>query len=177
VTVFIAMLRGINVSGRNKLPMADLRALVTDIGGTHVQTYIQSGNVVFTSRKSASVMSKALESGIEHALGNRVPVLVRTKEELGALVQKNPYRRGGDPKALHVTFMDAAPDADAVVSLAERGADGDEFQVVGREVFLHCPNGYGNTKLTNALFEKKFGSSATTRNWKTVMTLLEMAGT
>jgi uncharacterized protein (DUF1697 family) len=173
------MLRGINVSGRNKLAMADLRALVAAAGGGDVQTYIQSGNAVFTSRRSASAVARALEAGIEEALGNRVPVVMRSREELEAVLGANPFLSPGqDIASLHVTFLNEAPNPAAVVaaiSARSKATDPDAFEVVGREVFLRCPHGYGNTKLTNAFFEKKLGSEATTRNWKTVTTLVEMA--
>jgi uncharacterized protein (DUF1697 family) len=172
------MLRGVNVSGRNRLAMEDLRALVADAGGTDVETYIQSGNAVFRSRRSPSVLIAALESGLEGALGTRVPVLVRTKDELEGLTKTNPFiARREDVGVLHVTFLGAAPDAEAVAAAQARSVGGsDEFEVVGRQVYLRCPDGYGNTKLTNAFFEKTLGSVATTRNWRTVTKLLSMAG-
>jgi len=175
MTIYVAMLRGINVSGRNRLAMADLRSLVVDAGGQDVQTYIQSGNAVFTSRSSPSAVVTALQSKLRDALGTSVPVLVRTKEELEVVIETNPFVATKDPKTLHVTFMGAVPDPAAVESAATKRADADELRVVGREVYLHCPDGYGNTKLTNAFFEKRFGSEATTRNWTTVTKLVELA--
>jgi uncharacterized protein (DUF1697 family) len=176
MTVYVAMLRGINVSGRNKLSMEALRGMVTAAGGRDVQTYIQSGNAVFTSGKSPSVLAQALESSLESTLGNKVPVLVRTKEELEAVTRSNPFvKRGEDVKTLHVTFMGARPGADAVAAVSGKRSDADELRVIGREVYLHCPDGYGTTKLTNAFFEKKLGSEATTRNWTTVTKLVELA--
>jgi uncharacterized protein (DUF1697 family) len=171
------MLRGINVSGRNRLAMEDLRRLVTDAGGTGVRTYIQSGNAVFTSRRSEAAVTRALESALEGALGAKVPVLVRSSDELDAVVETNPFvHRGEDPGVLHVTFLGAVPDDATVGAVTGRGADDDEFLVIGREVYLRCPQGYGRTKLTNTFFERTLGSPATTRNWKTVTKLVEMAG-
>jgi uncharacterized protein (DUF1697 family) len=176
MTIYIAMLRGINVSGRNALAMDDLRALVTDIGGAGVQTYIQSGNAVFRSRRSPSAIVGSLESGLESLLGTTVPVLLRTKDELDGVITTNPFvRRRADLGTLHVTFLGAVPDPESVVTATQKRVTGDEFEVIGREVFLRCPAGYGNTKLTNTFFEKKLGSAATTRNWKTVTTLAAMA--
>jgi uncharacterized protein (DUF1697 family) len=176
MTTYVAMLRGINVSGRNKLSMEDLRALIVASGAQDVRTYIQSGNAVFTSRRSPSTVVETLERDLESALGNRVPVLLRTTEELEAVIDANPFvGRGEDPKVLHVTFMGTVPSAAALKALSDKRVDADEFQVVGRQVYLFCPNGYGNTKLTNAFFEKKLGSQATTRNWRTVTTLVELA--
>jgi uncharacterized protein (DUF1697 family) len=176
VTTYVAMLRGINVSGRNKLPMEDLRALLAAAGAKDVRTYIQSGNAVFTSRRSPSTLADTLERALEGALGNKVPVLLRTVEELEAVVDANPFvARGEDAKVLHVTFMGEAPTAVAVKAIRGQRADADECEVIGRQVYLFCPGGYGNTKLTNTFFEKKLGSPATTRNWKTVTTLVALA--
>jgi uncharacterized protein (DUF1697 family) len=176
VTTYVAMLRGVNVSGRNALPMDDLRALVAEAGGTDVQTYIQSGNAVFRSRRSPSVLIRSLESGLESVLGATVPVLLRTKEELDGVIKANPFvRRGEDVGSLHVTFLGAAPEPATAAAVVQPRGDDDEFQVVGREVYLFCPHGYGNTKLTNTFFEKKLGSRSTTRNWRTVTTLVSMA--
>jgi uncharacterized protein (DUF1697 family) len=176
MTTFVAMLRGINVGGRNRLAMQDLRALVSAAGGSDVRTYIQSGNAVFASRRSSSAIVGALQVQLEEVLGSRVPVLVRTRAELDAVIDTNPFvRRGDDPKVLHVTFLGAVPGAGAVRTAQTKRADGDECLVVGREVYLSCPNGYGTTKLTNTFFEREFGSEATTRNWTTVVKLADLA--
>jgi uncharacterized protein (DUF1697 family) len=181
MTTYVAMLRGVNVSGRNKLAMDDLRAVVTAAGGSEVRTYIQSGNAVFQSRGSAAALVGLLETGLERLMGRAVPVLVRTRQELEAVVDTNPFgRRAAAPKALYVTFMGAVPVAAAAASVVEtvRGrGEADELEVIGREVYLLCPNGYGSTKLTNAFFEKRLGSSATTRNWATVTKLVELTQT
>jgi uncharacterized protein (DUF1697 family) len=176
MSTYVAMLRGINVSGRNRLAMEDLRRLVTDAGGTDVRTYIQSGNAVFKSGTSAGAIVTALEGALARALGTKVPVLVRSEKELESVLRKNPYiGRGEDEARLHVTFMGSAPKAADVKSARSVDAGADDFVVVGRQVYLLCPGGYGKTKLTNAFFEKRFGSEATTRNWKTVARLVEMA--
>jgi uncharacterized protein (DUF1697 family) len=174
MTTLVAMLRGINVSGRNALAMEDLRAIVVDVGGKDVQTYIQSGNAVFTSGRSPAAIVKALESRLNELLGNRVPVLVRTKDELDRVIEVNPFLPRHDPKVLHVTFMDTAPDPATVESIATTRTD-DQLRVIGREVYLLCPNGYGKTKLTNTFLERRFGSEATTRNWRTITTLAHLA--
>jgi|HubBroStandDraft_1064217.scaffolds.fasta_scaffold379023_2 uncharacterized protein (DUF1697 family) len=179
MTMYVAMLRGVNVSGRNKLAMEDLRAVVTAAGGSEVRTYIQSGNAVFHSRRSVPALVGALETALERLVGSNVPVLVRTRQELEAVLDTNPFvPRVAEPKALHVTFMGAVPGAAAAASVVDavRGrGEADDLEVIGREVYLLCPNGYGNTKLTNAFFERRLGSSATTRNWATVTKLVELA--
>jgi len=176
MTTYVAMLRGVNVGGRNKLSMEDLRTLLIAAGAKDVRTYIQSGNAVFTSRRSPSTLVETLESDLEGTLGTKVPVLPRTVDELEVVIDANPFvARGEDAKALHVTFMDEVPTSVALESVRGKRADADEFAVIGRHVYLFCPDGYGSTKLTNTFFEKKLGSPATTRNWKTVTTLVEMA--
>jgi uncharacterized protein (DUF1697 family) len=174
MTTFVVMLRGINVSGRNRLAMDDLRGIIADSGGTDVQTYIQSGNAVFLSDRPSSAVVTSLETGLRDLLGNRVPVLVRTKEELARVIAVNPFLPRHDPKILHVTFMAAEPDPAAVASVGTTKTDVDQLQVIGREVYLLCPDGYGKTKLTNTFFERRLGSGATTRNWKTITTLGRM---
>jgi uncharacterized protein (DUF1697 family) len=176
MTTYVAMLRGINVSGRNALSMEDLRAVVAAAGGRDVRTYIQSGNAVFSHRGAAPSVVEQLRQGLRRAVGTEIPVLLRTARELDDVIGANPFlRRGAEAGSLHVTFMGAVADPASVEVAGRRKADGDEFEVIGREVYLLCPNGYGRTKLTNAFFEKRLGSEATTRNWKTVTTLVDMA--
>ncbi|MGH9018727.1 MAG: DUF1697 domain-containing protein [Acidimicrobiales bacterium] len=178
MTRYAAMLRGINVSGRNRLPMDRLRTMVENAGGSDVETYIQSGNAVFTSRRSEAAVVKALEAELAGAFDATVPVLVRSAADLAAVVGANPFlgRRGTDPGMLHVTFLGAAPTPAAEAVVVARKASPDELAVVGRQVYLRCPQGYGRTKLTNTYLQTTLGGPATTRNWKTVVTLLSMAG-
>lgn len=173
MTTYVALLRGINVGGKNKVKMADLRALVESLGYERVQTYIQSGNIVFdSSTRSAGKVVDAISGAITRDLALDVTVLVRTAAELDALLATNPLdRRGVDTTKLHVTFLASAPAAARVRELDDVDQSPDEFAIVGREVYVHCPNGYGNTKLNNTLFEKRLGVAATTRNWRTVQTL------
>ena len=178
MAVFVAMLRGINVSGKNKIKMAELQALVEGLGHADVITYIQSGNVVFTSAaKNAMGLAPAIEQRIKRDFDLDVGVVVRTKAELGKVLAGNPFvRAGADLSKLHVTFLANKPDAALVRALRDHSSPPDEFEVVGREVFLHCPGGYGNTKLNNAFWERKLKVAATTRNWNTVTKLFDLAG-
>ena len=175
---YVAMLRGINVGARNKIKMTDLDALFVGLGHTAVVTYIQSGNVVFESRsKSAAALASGIEARITRDLGLDVRVLMRTSAELTKVLRVNPFlKSGADPARLHVTFLDAVPDAELARAVGEYDAGVDEFRVTGREVFLHCPDGYGNTKINNGFFEKRLKAIATTRNWNTVNKLVELAG-
>jgi uncharacterized protein (DUF1697 family) len=155
--------------------MADLRALVEELGGEEVQTYLQSGNVVFRRRSSPSRLEEALAQSIRRAFGLDVTVLVLTAERLAKIVADNPFvARGADPAALHVTFLASRPDPKRVRRLSDGNFDPEELHVVGDAVYLHCPNGYGRTKLSNAFLEKQLAIRATTRNWKTVTMLAEL---
>jgi uncharacterized protein (DUF1697 family) len=174
---YVALLRGINLGARNKLAMGDLRALVEALGGEDVETYVQSGNVVFTSGADAGTLERGLADEIGRAHGLEVPVLVRSAGELNTIVRKNPFlRAGADEKSLHVTFLDEKPQQALVKKLDPSLSSPDELRVAGREVYLLCPNGYGRSKLSNAFFEKRLDVVATTRNWRTVRTLAELAG-
>ena len=177
MTSFVAMLRGVNVGARNKIKMSDLEALFVGLGHTAVVTYIQSGNVVFKSRsKSSTTVARGIEERIVHDLGLDVHVLVRTHDDLAALARANPFlKSGADGARLHVTFLADRPGAELVRAVSSFDAGVDEFCVIGREVYLHCPNGYGKTKINNGFFEKRLAAIATTRNWNTVTKLLELA--
>jgi uncharacterized protein (DUF1697 family) len=170
---YVALLRAINLGSRNKVSMAELRTLLAEVGADEVTTYVQSGNVVFTSAvRSAAKLERTIERQIERDLGLTVTVLVRRDAEVAALVAGNPF---DDPTTVHVTFLAEKPSAARVRSLDPARSPGDEFRVAGREVYLHCPNGYGRSKFSNAYFEKKLGVAATTRNWRTVTKLAELA--
>jgi uncharacterized protein (DUF1697 family) len=170
----VALLRGINLGARNKVSMADLRTLFADLGAEEVVTYVQSGNVVFrSSGLRQAELARAIEKRIERDLRLRIRVLLRTKAQLGKVLGANPFAKR-DPSTLHVTFLAAAPSRAAVRELEGKAFEPDEFRVVGSEVYLHCPNGYGKSKLSNAFFEQALDVAATTRNWRTVTKLAEL---
>jgi uncharacterized protein (DUF1697 family) len=176
---FVAMLRSINVGGRNRMAMADLRGLMSSLGFGDVATYVQSGNVIFTAVGSPANASRAIERRITADLGLTVPVVVRSKQQLRGALGSNPFSSlDVDPKTVHVTFLADRPDPQGVRDLQERtGQFGDDrFEVIGTHVFLYCPGGYGETTLNNSYLERRLGVTATTRNWRTVTTLAEMAG-
>ncbi|HKW45327.1 MAG TPA: DUF1697 domain-containing protein [Candidatus Eremiobacteraceae bacterium] len=175
---YIAMLRGINVSGHNVIPMAVLRELCEALGYTNVKTYVQSGNVIFDSRDdSAKSAAKRVEAKILSALGHEVPAIIQTRGEMRDVIAANPFvkQKGIDPRGLHITFLPKVPTADGVKLLESRDAGPDRFAVIGRQVYLFCPQGYGKSKLSNSAIEKAFGVPTTTRNWKTVNMLMELA--
>jgi len=172
------MLRGINLGSRNKVAMATLRTVLAEsLGYDDVVTYIQSGNVVFKTGDKASAVEKAIHDGIAREFGLDIAVFVRTKAQLKKAVDANPFLKAGkDADTLHVMFLDAKPAAAKAKELTGKDWAGDEIAVVGTEAYLHCPNGYGRSKLGNAYVEKQLGVGATTRNWRTMKKLLELAG-
>jgi len=173
---YVAMLRGVNVGGK-QIKMTALSALFSDLGYDDVVTYIQSGNVVFTSSsRGADALTRAIEGRIMRDLRMDVRVLLRSRADLERVQRANPLlRTGADPAKLHVTFLATKPAPALVRAAGELDFGADEFRVVGREVYVHCPNGYGRTKINNKFFEKKLQAAATTRNWNTVNKLLDLA--
>ena len=177
--VHVLLLRGINVSGRNRVPMADLRALVTALGYEDVATYVQSGNLVCSGRGGPDRAAAQVADALARELDVTVPVVGRSAAHWAHVVATNPLARlEDDPKKLHVTFLDGVPDPARVADLADAAAAfaPERLEVVGAEVFLHCPGGYGETPLSNAFLEKRLGRVATTRNWRTVGALADLAG-
>jgi uncharacterized protein (DUF1697 family) len=160
--------------------MEDLKALFERLDFSRVSTYIQSGNVIFkTSRKiSISVLSEEIEKAIEEKYHFHVPVIIRTADEMLKILSLNPFinEEGVDREKLHVTFLDQYPQHKVVSTVQTQDLSPDRFRIIGSEVYLYCPGGYGNTKLSNTFFEKKLNVRATTRNWKTVGKLAELAG-
>lgn len=174
--VHVALLRGINVGGKNKLPMKDLSALFVAAGCEGVRTYIQSGNVIFSASPTvAEGLSARIAEQIAARFGYRTPVILRTAEQLRDLVIHNPYVAAGMPEdGLHVLFLADEPGPDRVAALDPGRSPGDTFVVRGREIFLHLPGGVADSKLTNAYFEAKLDTVSTGRNWRTVKALLTM---
>jgi uncharacterized protein (DUF1697 family) len=171
----VALLRGINVGGKNRLPMKDLSQMFAEAGCADVRTYIQSGNVVFRAKPAiARRVSGAVASAIVKRFGFQAPVQTRTADELRAVASKNPFlRKGDDTDLLHVAFLADVPRSPQ--PLDPKRSPPDEFVLQGREIFLRLPNGVARSKLTNAYFDSKLGTISTLRNWRTVLTLLEMA--
>lgn len=175
-SVFVALLRGINVGGKNKLPMKELVVMFEREGCTKVRNYIQSGNVVFEAAPSVvTALPGRLEKAISRRFAYDVPILVRSAAELATVVGTNPFVRPGvDPKRLHVAFLADSPAKSHVSSLDGARSPGDEFTLLGREIYLHLPNGAGKSKFTNAYFDSKLKTTSTIRNWATVNRLLQM---
>ncbi len=175
---YVALLRGINVGGKNKLPMADLAAMFDGAGCSDVKTYIQSGNVIFRATEvRASRIHGVITKSIADRFGLRVPVIMRQAAELHAVARGNPFlHAGADPETLHVIFLADRPDAAKVKALDPKRSPPDAFEVRGREIYLRCPNGAARTKLTNDYFDTRLATTSTMRNWRTVLKLVEMSG-
>jgi len=176
---FISVLRGINVSGQKKILMADLKELYAALNFKNITTYIQSGNVVFKtdSKLSNQDLAKEIEKAIQQKYSFAVPVIIRRADELAQVVGANPFLSDStiDTEKLHVTFLAEIPQESNLEKLNTFNYPPDQFAVIGQEVYLHIPERYGNTKLSNSFFETKLKVSATTRNWKTVQQLNQMA--
>jgi uncharacterized protein (DUF1697 family) len=182
---YVALLRGINVGGRNKVAMADLRHVAESLGHTEVVTYIQSGNMVFTSPDaSAGGLADALEQAIAERLGVQPAVVVLSHAELAQVIADNPFPDVTTPKCLHAVFRrdDLGPEGIAAVAAAEQRAQAkgsqDEAVVVGRTLFMHTPDGMGRSELAAQLSRASAQAAGTARNWATVtklMTMLESA--
>ncbi len=165
-----------NVGGR-QVNMKRLKEVFADLGLSDVATYVQSGNVVFRAGKQPS--AKSLEVAIEAAFGLDVTVILRTAREMAEVLNGNPYLAadaGADRSRLYVTFLADQPEKGALDGVDVEKYAPDEFQLVGRELYLHYPNGYGRTKLSNDFFERRTKLRATTRNWNTVTKLVELSG-
>jgi uncharacterized protein (DUF1697 family) len=181
----VALLRGINVGGRNKVAMADLRDVVAGLGHTDVSTYIQSGNVLFTADPGDAGTS-ALAAAITGTLGVNAPVVVVSRDELAEAIAANPFPDEADPKRVHAVMLSAAPGAEAAAkideALARSAAKGarDELATVGRTLYLHTPDGFGNSELAAAVLRivtsPRAGVTGTARNWATMTRLLDLCG-
>ncbi|MHC1782496.1 MAG: DUF1697 domain-containing protein [Anaerolineaceae bacterium] len=179
MTTFVALLRGINVSGHNSIQMPALKSLFEGLGFSNVRTYLQSGNVVFDSHPDDwTALSTAIPDEIEKVLGLRLPVIIRSAKEMETLLDGNPFinERNLDPAGLYVTFLQYPTNPIFAVALAApAGVGEDEFVLCGMDIYVSCPGGYGRTKLNNNFFENKLKLAASTRNWKTVQAMVEMS--
>ncbi len=181
-TRLVALLRAVNVGGRGLLPMADLRRLTTELGHCEVTTFIQSGNVVFTTERQASSVAVRRQIGddISAAIADhndvRTTVMIRTVDELRAAIDAVPFLADEpDSSKLLIVFLSDPPTDASIASLEPTRFAPDRFDVVGREMFVHFPNGAGKSKFTATYFEKRLGVSGTGRNLNTVRKLIDLA--
>jgi uncharacterized protein (DUF1697 family) len=175
MTFYIALLRGINVGGNKPVKMETLREVCGKLKFCDVKTYVQSGNVVFRASEGDPVkLGRRLEDAIEKTFGHRPPVILRTAEEMRAVMARNPFagRAGIEPAKLLVTFLHEAPGAEVRGKLLALAAPPEEMHLDGRELYLYCPNGYSKTVLPVAKVDRLL--QGTGRNWNTVTKLVEM---
>jgi uncharacterized protein (DUF1697 family) len=173
---YVALVRGINLLGYRRISMPDLEALFTSSGAKNVRSYIQSGNVIFDAPATALKKIAAhvdREMNAHHGFGCHLTT--RTQPELEAIVAANPFAdRVCDGKTLHIVFLSDTPTAENLAKLDPNRSPGDEFRVIGREVFLYLPNGMARTKLSNQWLDSRLKTTSTVRNWNTVRKLAEM---
>jgi uncharacterized protein (DUF1697 family) len=167
MTVFIALLRSVNVGGTGKLPMSDLRAMCEDAGFSKIRTYIASGNVLFETNLSETKVKAALEKRVKAYAGRAVPVLVRTAAEMAAIAKANPFKKT-DPARTVAIFLDDAPARDTIANV--KGQTIEEIKLGKREIYVHYGDGIGNTKLRIPA-----AATGTARNLNTVSKLAVMA--
>lgn len=175
---YISILRGINVSGHRIIKMEKLRQIYTDLGFENVKSYIQSGNVIFECKESDDKkLAEIIEREISTVFSYEVPVIVIELNKLKQIISENPFLNDDSKNTdfLHITFLSDLPTKDSLDKIIDGQYQNDEFKVVDKSVYLYCPNGYGKTKLTNKFFEDKLKVTATTRNWKTIKELINMA--
>jgi uncharacterized protein (DUF1697 family) len=176
--VAISLLRGINVGGHNCIKMEPLRAMYESLGLRDVQSYVQSGNIVFrTTARDLAPLARRIESKIEQTFGFRPAVVIRSPSELREVIRRNPFtaRPEIEPNRLLITFLAADPSQEAREKMLATKADPEELRIEGREVYAYFPNGVGRAKLSPALIEKTLKTPGTGRNWNTVVKLIEMA--
>lgn len=175
---YIAILRGINVGGKRKILMKDLKLLFERMEFTEITTYIQSGNVIFHSNdeRNKAELEDQLQQSILTTFGFEVPVILRTAEDLNEAISENPfYQEDNEIERLHLTFLKDIPSPENLLKTEQYDHSPDKFVLVDNHAFVYCSGKYHESKLTNKFFESKLKTSATTRNWKTVLKLSELA--
>lgn len=173
--IYIVLLRGINVSGQKKIKMAELRLVLENMGLVNVQTYIQSGNIVFEHESNdKSELEKMVYQAIKKNFGFDVPVLVLESKDVGRILGESPYQVDGENR-LYYVLLKTAPLEDLKSAFNALKFDQEDFHITDSCVYLYCKNGYGNAKLNNNLIERKLKVEATTRNHKTMLKLLELS--
>jgi len=174
--IYIALFRGINVGGKNMLPMKELVAILEDLGSRNIKSYIQSGNAVFASQKTdTSQLSKKISVEIKLRRGFEPYVLLLELDDIERVIRKNPFPEAEtDPKALHVGFLASAPKNPDLKALESLKSDSERFRLIDNVFYLHAPEGVGRSKLA-ARAEKLLGVPMTDRNWRTVCKIREMA--
>lgn len=175
---YVALLRGINVGGRNKLPMAEVRSVCSALGWDEVETYIQSGNVLFTAEKKGAELEIELEQAIEQHFRLDVPVIVRSADDWSTYLGTNPFPEASatEPNLVMLALSKNGMNPETAKSLQERAGAGERLEEAKGALWIFYPNGSGRSKLSPALLDRAAGSAVTTRNWRTVLKLAELLG-
>jgi uncharacterized protein (DUF1697 family) len=167
------------MAGHNKIKMTDLAAFYKKLGFKDAETYIQSGNVIFSDNEDLRVpdIASEIEIGIQRRFRYNIPVLIRTIREMKRTISVNPFlaEKDFDPSKLAVMFLSEMPADDQIQKVINVNYPPDKFKIIGKEIFIYCPNGFGKTKLYTNFFEKKMNVKATGRSWKTIKAILEIA--
>jgi uncharacterized protein (DUF1697 family) len=173
---FIALLRGINVGGSNRIPMSNLRTLCGELGWSNVQTYIQSGNLVFSASGKAAALEAKLQRAIESHFGFSISVIVRSAADWPAYIESNPFLDAckKEPHLVMLCLSKISPKPDAAKNLLERAKSGERIIQSGNALWIHFAGGVARSKLSPALLDRIVGSPVTARNWLTVLKLQEM---
>ena len=178
MTTYIALLRGVNVSGQKILSMESLKTVLSEAGFKNVNTYIQSGNIIFNFDETDKVkIGNTISQLIKEKFSFDVTTIILTSQELQIYMDGNPFLKENDtdPKQLYFTFLETQPIKELVEKIKTFDFSPDRFIVFNHIIYVNCPNGYGKTKINNQFFEKKLKVNATTRNLNTVKKLLELA--
>jgi uncharacterized protein (DUF1697 family) len=175
--VYITFLRGVNMAGHSKIKMTSLQSLYKKLGYKDAVTYIQSGNVVFSSSENEDIIAGRIEKGILEEFGHNVPVMIRELKEIENIIQSNPFLgiKDFDPSRSAVIFLYSKPDKVQISKMEGINYPPDRYEISGREIFIYCPNGFGRTKLYTNFFEDKMKVTGTARNWKTIYAVREIA--
>jgi uncharacterized protein (DUF1697 family) len=175
---YAALLRSVNVAGHGRLSMTELTDSFVALGHRDVTTYIQTGNVLFVSpKKSVAALTKAIERQLEEDFGTTPAVILRTVPELAQVMKASPFpAQGANPSRHHVTFLAEAPSPERLAAFTPPESGRDELVIMEREVYVHTPDGYADSKLTGTMLERRLGVVSTTRNWNTVTKLCALAG-
>ena len=176
---YISFLRGVNMAGHNSISMTNLTVLFKDLGFSDAETFIQSGNVIFTHSKELRIndLTLKIEDAILQKFNYNVPVMIRTISELQKLIPVNPFltEENFNPSKMAVIFLHEDPSEAQVQKVINLDYPPDKFKIIGINIFIYCPNGFGRTKLYTNFFENKMKVKGTSRNWKTITTLIDIA--
>jgi uncharacterized protein (DUF1697 family) len=179
VATYISLLRGVNMAGHNQIRMTDLALLMKKTGFKDAETYIQTGNIIFSSPDDLTEIeiTSKIEEAIYKKFGSKISAIVRTEKEMRKTSELNPFlsEKDFDPAKMAVLFLTEKPSDGQVEKVANVNYPPDKFQISGSEIFIYCPNGFGRTKLYTNFFENKMKVTGTARNWKTINAILDIA--